>query len=238
MGPQIGEALRKLEAALRLDTFDPLKATNAFRLAVSDHAAIVFLPQLLAHVHRVAPEVLLRVEPKSNSEIEGKLDRGEIDLAIGVIPPMAKRFKRINLFEDSYVLLMRTDHPLAGRNLKMSDVAGAGHLAVRPAYSTESGIDFLFRRAGLERRIQLSTTQFLAIPGILRSSNLLASMFRRMTDQIDRSGIVVRNVPLSNTAVRVAALWPRDFDGDVAHNWLRSQLKIVADGLGPVATKT
>src|SRR5207237_3797045 len=56
-------ALAEMEQALEPDTFAPAKATRRFPVAVSNYAAIVIGPPLVAAVAKAAPPVVLYLRP-------------------------------------------------------------------------------------------------------------------------------------------------------------------------------
>ncbi len=53
-GP-VSDALRLLRGALQADSFDPATADNTVTLAMSDYAAFVLLPPLMARLERTVP---------------------------------------------------------------------------------------------------------------------------------------------------------------------------------------
>src|SRR5438132_142272 len=70
---QLAEPLRRalaaMEHALEPETFVPAKATRRFPIAVSNYAAIVIGPPLVAAVATAAPAVALALRPRSSCAI-------------------------------------------------------------------------------------------------------------------------------------------------------------------------
>ena len=157
----IGQALQLFQGALEPSLFDPSSSTWTYRLAISDHASIVMLPQLAERLARVAPGVRLILRPKVNAEVAEQLDANEIDFAIGVIPPLKSRFSRVPLFQDTYDCLMRRDHPLAVRPLRLADFQTTEFLAVRPRHEGPSEIDRILAARGVKRRSPSRLISFL-----------------------------------------------------------------------------
>ena len=59
-GP-VSDALRLLRSALQADSFDPATADNTVTLAMTDYAAFVLLPPLMARLSVDAPHINVRV---------------------------------------------------------------------------------------------------------------------------------------------------------------------------------
>lgn len=227
----VREALRIFEDTLEPPDFRPADSTWTFKIGLSDHASIVMLPELLRRVAAHGPKVRLAVQAKANDTVAASLNAGEIDIAIGVIPALAERFGRMHLFDDVYVCVLRGEHALAEGPMTLAGYAAADHLALRPSYAGISGIDRLARQAGVERRVALAVNQFLAVAPLVRCSDMVASLFGRMTDHLDLSGLRLRPVPLPSADVQVVAVWNRILTHHAAHRWLRLQLAEVGKRL-------
>jgi LysR family transcriptional activator of glutamate synthase operon len=73
------------------------------------------LPAALAAFHRQYPAVELALGSGALRRLLDGLDHGELDLAIGPMPPgLPARYARTPLFTDELVLVTAPDHPLAG----------------------------------------------------------------------------------------------------------------------------
>jgi DNA-binding transcriptional LysR family regulator len=228
----VREALSLLQQALEPEAFDPTTSRHMFRLAVSDHASIVFLPRLVSRLKEIAPGVQLDLRPKSNSQVQSILDAAEVDAAIGVIPPAPQRFRRMHLFQDEYIVVMRKAHPLSRQALSLQQYAAAKHLAIRPAASLSSGVDMLLGRSRVHRFIELTVTQFLAVSDVLRRSDLIATVLRAIVKSLDMDDLQTFPLPLRDRHVDVSAVWTRIAGEHAAHKWLRQQLEQVGSEIG------
>jgi DNA-binding transcriptional LysR family regulator len=226
----IHEALQLVRSALEPSLFDPSNSTWTYRLAISDHASIVMLPSLAEHLARVAPGVRLVLRPKVNAEVAGQLDANEIDFAIGVIPALQRRFNRASLFRDSYDCLLRRNHPLAKRPLKLSDFKSTEFLAVRPRHEGPSEVDRILIDKGVRRTVAITVDQFLAAPPILAHTNLIAFMLRGVMQHLNLKQLKVAPAPV-RLDVQVSAVWNRALTKQPAHSWMRQQLMEVSGRL-------
>jgi DNA-binding transcriptional LysR family regulator len=230
--PPIRQALQLCQGALEPSRFDPANSTWSYRIAISDHASIVMLPRLTEHLSRAAPGVRLILRPKVNAEVAEQLDANEIDFAIGVIPTLKRRFSRMPLFRDTYDCLMRHDHHIATRPLRLADFKTTEFLAVRPRHEGASEIDRLLAARGIRRRIAVTVDQFLAAAPILLHTSLIAVMLRGVIRHLDVKQLHVAAAPF-RVDVQVGAVWNRALTKQTAHSWMRQQLAEVARDLHP-----
>lgn len=217
-------ALRQIEEALEPTTFEASDPDWTFHLAFSDHASVVLLPLLIEHVSRVAPRVTLNILSRPNEELPALLDKSEIDLAVGVLPQLPRRFKHMTLFEDRYLCMMRKEHPLADRPITLNEFLAARHLSVKPGMSDLSRVDRLLAQAGYKRHVATTVHQFLAAPAIVSRSDLIVLVFDKMVPIFDPTRFYFCPVPVPNMQVCATAVWSDVHTDLPAHKWLRKQL--------------
>jgi DNA-binding transcriptional LysR family regulator len=223
LGPPITRALKQIQEALEPAHFAPTDAGSDFRLTLSDHATVVVLPRLLPLLQKVAPQVRLRIVPKRNSAIEGQLDSGDVDFAIGIIPKLPRRFARQDLYTDEYVCMMHRSHPLAGRPITRAEFVAAEHLALRPLDSV-SVVDQCLRRHKINRKVVLNVTQYLAVPGTIRKRDLVACMLRTVAEHFAGGEFYLSPMPFDFGPMQVAMAWSRARTHNAANAWLRQKL--------------
>ena len=69
--------------------FDPATAGRGFVVALDNRAALVLAAPIAAAVAAEAPDVSLDLRPSGTLNVAERLDRGELDLALGALPPRA-----------------------------------------------------------------------------------------------------------------------------------------------------
>jgi DNA-binding transcriptional LysR family regulator len=220
----VGEALKQIQEALEPREFDPATVDWTFNLALSDQATIVVLHRLYRLLESTAPKVRLCIQPKSNATIQSRLDAADVELAVGVIPNLPRRFKSIVLFEDRYVCMMHRRHVLARQKIGADDFARSHHLAVRPALDLASQIDKQLRRYSVKRNVVLNVSQFQAVPEVLRSSNLIACLLKSVTEQFDHDEFVFHPIPFAIHPVNIVVAWSRSRTRHAANAWMRQKL--------------
>jgi DNA-binding transcriptional LysR family regulator len=224
-GP-VRNALRQIEGVFDPSDFDPVRDARVFKFAMSDHAAVTVLPELVRRLEIMAPNVNLHVRPKSNLTVANLLDTHEIDFALGVMPdPPPLRFSRTTLFEDVMVCVMRRGHALAKGEITLARYASATHLAVRPAGEKTNLVDHVLERQGLKRRRAVTVNQFLVVPAVVSKTNLVSTLFQRTAEQLgilENPDLVTRPLPWER--VQATLFWNSTMTQHKAHRWMRSVL--------------
>ncbi len=223
LGEPVRQALALLESALAHGPgFDPATSTRAFRFYMSDLGQIEFLPPLIERAQRVAPGVRLEAVALEVEDIEGALASGGLDLAVGFLPGLGPPVRRLQLFRDPYVCLMRSDHPI--RSLTRKSFLGASHALV----SYRGGhrvIEEALERAGLARRIALRVPHFTVVPMVLERTDLVLVLPERVAKVYARTGqMKYLPAPVPIPPADVGVFWHERFDADAGNRWLREQL--------------
>src|SRR5258708_36426445 len=123
-------ALSEMLLALEPTVFDPTSSDRRFVLAVDNYASIALVPQLVAAVSAVAPEIRLDLMRQESANIAHHLDSGSLDLAVSTTDCPGDRFIVRSLLEDSFVLVMRRDHSASRRTLSPVAFAALPHLGI------------------------------------------------------------------------------------------------------------
>ena len=219
----VRQALAMLEEALSEGAaFEPLQSRRSFRIHLSDIGEGRFLPELMAHLRRHAPGVRLETMPLPRDEITGALDSGRIDFAIGFLPSVEET-QRVQLLRDRYIVLLRGDHPFTrrrGGKALRSELQRLEFVAVRTHADTLRILQLL----GLEDRLRLTTEHFLALPSIVRATDLAVVMPHNIAQGFAAEGgyaIVEPPLALALREFSVALHWSRRFEPDPGNRWLR-----------------
>lgn len=226
----VRQALALLESALAHGPgFDPATSTRAFRFYMSDLGQIEFLPPLVERAQRIAPGVRLESVALEVEDISEALAAGALDLAVGFLPGLGPPVRRLPLFRDPYVCLMRADHPALAKKFNRKAFLAASHALV----SYRGGhrvIEEALERAGLARRIALRVPHFTVVPMVLERSDLILTLPARVARVFERRGrLKSLPPPVPIPPAEVAAHWHERFEADPGGRWLRDQ---VADLFG------
>lgn len=201
--------------------FVPEKSTRRFRICMTDASHITLLPQLLAHVRGVAPDVRLEAA-RIDTNTARAMEAGDADLAIGLVPGLDSGFYQQTLFTQDWVCLANRRHPrLADGKLTMRRYETEPHVGI------VSGTGYLLlegtlRERNTERNVRLELPGFLGLPAILSTTDLIATLPRHIGETLARGAdLVVLKCPLPIPTFQVKQHWHLRFHHDAGNRWLR-----------------
>ncbi len=224
-------ALSEMHLALEPAAFDPAASDRRFALAVNNYAAVVLAPPLVAAVSAAAPAVRLDLRPSGTLDVIDRLDRGDLDLALGSMDSPGERFVAAPLLEDPFVIVMRRGHPAGRRTLSAAALAALPHLEISSSREDTGFVDRWLDERGLVRRIALRAP-YLSAAAILVQSDLVATLSRRIAEEFVRDHpLQLFKPPYESPSVATAMLWHRRLDRHPAHRWLRDIVLAVTRGL-------
>lgn len=215
-------ALATLEVALaEAHTFDPRVGEKRFRIHLSDIGEARFLPPLMQALHEQAPRVQLETLPMPMGEIADALDRGSLDIAIGFLPGVT-RTQQMVLLSDHYTVLLRDGHPvlkgLAARPLGLAKLRELEFVAVRSHSETLR----ILRMLDLQARVRLSAAHFMAVPSIVRQTDLAVVMPAEIAAAfVAQGGYAAVEADLPDKRFDVSLHWSWRFAQEPASLWLR-----------------
>ncbi len=221
----IQAAIATIEDALNEgERFDPARSRMTYRLYLSDIGEAHLLPTLMAALRREAPAVSVRCSPLPHREIRDSLDAGVIDFAMGFLPSV-RGTQQVQLVQDRYAVLLRADHPLLERRARgaptVRDLSRLDYAAVYPHSETSR----ILQDLGLEERLRLTAAHLLAMPSIVRATDLAVLMPRSIARRIAETGdLAAAEPPLPHNEITVSLHWSKRFEPDPAHAWMRQLL--------------
>lgn len=213
----VAQAVRVFE---RDGAFDVRVLDREFRIHATDHAVTVLGVPVGRAVGREAPGVVLRFLPILPDDVSAL--RGDVDLAIGVFPSLPAEFRKVKLFEDRFVCVVRNDHPLVHGKLTLKTYCELHHVLVAPRGRGGSKVDDLLRERGLSRRVTRCLPYFLAALHCVAESDCVATLSARLAvKHAERFGLQVIKPPFPIPGYTVDQVWHPRVDAEPAHMWLR-----------------
>ncbi len=151
---QVSRLVQDAEAVLRpAEQLDLKQLVRTFTLRTSDGFVENFGPALIARVSEQAPGVRLHFVQKLNKDSAALRD-GSVDLETGVVGGTTSPEVRTRaLFEDRFIGVVRTGHPLSQGEVSASRYAAGGHILVSRRGLDKGPMDEALEVLGLEREI-------------------------------------------------------------------------------------
>ena len=221
----IRQALASIRSSLGASNqFDAATSQRSFAIYLTDLGEAYFLPQLLARLSRVAPGVHIRTLPMPPEAAQESLRNGAVDLAIGNLPDFRAGFYQQRLFRDHYVCVVRHGHPKIGERITARQFAAAAHAIVTPGGWGHGIIERKLLEHGLEQRIALRMQNFLVLPSIIATTDLVAIVPHSVGSQLSRHiDVKLLPLPIAIPAFNIKQCWHERFHDDKGNRWLRQQ---------------
>jgi DNA-binding transcriptional LysR family regulator len=232
---ELPRALDQLGLAVaRPEPFVPASSHRSFRLATLDYFELTALPDVLAYLAKHAPHVNLEIERFSPALVPA-LVAGDVDLAlIGASQALPMTgLSHAPMYEDSFAVMVRPDHPRVGRKLDLDTYLALGHVLVSVEGRREGAVDRALQKLGHTRRVAIRVPHFISAPlAVLRTDHVctIASSVARRAHEL--FGVRVLEPPLEVPGATVVAAWSRRKDEDPATRWLR-ELFLTGKALSP-----
>jgi DNA-binding transcriptional LysR family regulator len=164
--------------------FDPLASRRLFRVSVNDFVGTLLTQPLISLFARAAPSAGLALSFAGGPALAfKKLRENELDLAIGRFPEVPDDCRTARLFEETYQVVARPDHPQLSRGLELHTYLALGHVIVSFAGDLVGTIDASLARMGASRRVVASSPMFLTGFATAAKSDLLVTAPRRLVQR-------------------------------------------------------
>lgn len=223
MGP-IKRVLADIEGILTPAAFDPAVADFTLSLAATDYALRAVVVPFIAALRPLAPGIRVAVRQIDEAGLLEQMERGELDLALLTPQTAPAGLHSRNLFDERYVCVLREGHPLAGGDgLSLEQFCALDHAMVSLRGGGFSGAtDEALARLGRSRRVRVSVPGFVMLLDIVRASDLLALVPRRLLQ--DAGGLHQIEPPLEVAGFTKILTWHARTHEDPGQRWVRALL--------------
>lgn len=218
----IGPVREAIDGLRRISTsraeFDPASDSREFRIAMSDASHITLMPQIYAALSAQAPHCTVRAVP-IRPDTGAALISGEADVAIGYLPELETGFYQRVLYDEDWICLTRQG--AVRPPLTRPDYEAADHVHI--TYGTGRAlIEAAMRDHAVVRRIMLRLPGILGLPAILNSSDLVATLSRKIGERLaELGGLTAYPCPVAIAGFPVKVHWHARYHSDPANTWLR-----------------
>ena len=207
--------------------FDPAKSDRRFKVYMSDVGQLVFLPRLIERIARIAPWVninTVQVPPARIRDVA--LESGEVDLAVGYFENFDGSYRQQLLFEERYVGMVRSGHPLIRDTLSLDTFLNTPQLVYQPTGGghglQESAVDQAFAVAEVPRRVVVRVAHSMGMTSIVSNTDLLVIVPSRLAAACrELADVNILALPVEIPKFQIKQHWHERFHHDPGNSWLR-----------------
>lgn len=225
-------ALSQMETVLTPgQAFKPARAERLFTFLITDYAASVLMPPVVAALEAEAPQITLNILPAGSDAIE-QVERGHADFVVSQFERLPPNFHHRPLWHDRFACIIRANHPalVAGAGgLSLDSFLAQSHILITQTGIGLSALDEALADLGLARRISVLTRHYQLPRQLVAHSDLIATLPARIArHQARHLGLAVLEPPVELPAFAVGIAWGALDHHDPAHRWLRERIAALA----------
>lgn len=246
---QLRVLLPRLSEVLAPPDFDPVTSERPFAVACVPYLTTTLMPYLTADFTREAPRARLELKLLHASVVDD-LDSGTLDIALGHFRRTPPRFVAEEIFQDSYVWVMRRGHPCGGRPMTIDTLSQLTHVDINIDSQMKSGAESFEVRQGLERlviqngivsleealldaglrrKIAMYAPDSLAGMGIVSRSDAVCLVPQNAAVIFaDLFGLDIMEPPYTSAPLIIQTLTHADYRDKPAISWMLDRIGIVA----------
>lgn len=216
--------------------FDPKTSTRRFLIGAPDAISSVFLPPLLVALRQHAPGVDIgirqilpmpggRTPQRAWAAALDQLEERSLDIAVLPVDEVPARFKMRTLYEEDFVIAMRAGHPFAAK-ATLDQYCRMQHLVVSQSSEPYGFVDDALAQQNRARRVALTVPGFMQALAILRNTDYIAALPRRLAEIHARDfGLITAKLPVPRKPDRIQAVATSAALMDAGVAWLYGLLQ-------------
>lgn len=232
LAPDVQAILRLTQSALNGPAaFDPATSARGIAIAALDYETALLAPRLAQRLAVEAPRMLLTFRGLARATALAALEGGEVDLAIAYLPRLAAGFVATALYEETFAVAARPDHPAARAGMTLDAFCAAPHVLTSIGGDARGAVDDSLEAVGRGRRVALVVPTFFPALAAAATGSLIVTGPRRFIEAYAASlGLLVFDPPVPVRGFTVSAVTHRRSAGDPALEWVTAMLRDLAAG--------
>lgn len=218
IGP-VREALWVLNnGIMSKDLFDPETAQKAFRISMTDLSSALILPKLVPIIRARAPGVILKTQTVDREAVIDQLASSNLELSVESPDLMDPRLCHAPLISDSFVCVVRKNHPILDKELTLDAYLGLDHIHTSSRPTGPGHIDLTLNSMGAKRTIKARMQNYLVAPNLVKDTDLALTIPRKLAEIYD---LTVLELPFKVPEMGLHLYWHKSKDQDPGNIWLR-----------------
>jgi DNA-binding transcriptional LysR family regulator len=210
-------------------TFDPGTSSREFKVLVSEVGMIVHVLPLTQELERAGRSLRLKAVPLDSRQFASKLETGEADVAFGAFPRAAGSLKRLRLYSDVYVSVVRKDHPRLNRLGRLGTFLDERHIVVTASstgHAAHQQLEQVLVSRLKPQRILMSVAGFLTCAFVASRTDAVGTMPAKLAEHLASDlGLTIFAPPLTLPRIEISMLWHERVSRDAGHQWFRSRCR-------------
>jgi LysR family transcriptional regulator, mexEF-oprN operon transcriptional activator len=225
IGP-LRAALAQVDAAFMAHAApDPRASTRRLKIGMTDVIASAVTARLSVALGEHAPNASLAVLNADRTAAPAMLDRGEIDLAIGLFPTTLGWHDSAVLFEEDFICVYNPRFINANTPISAEEFAFHKHILVTLKGDERGFVDEALAKANLKREVAITTSFFLLAGELARRLPLIATLPRHFAEGLaETANLQQSELPFRSPRMPVSMVWHRRNEGNVVISMLRRLL--------------
>lgn len=211
-------------------TFDPMRTSRIFHLAMSDDLEAVIAPWLIAEKLANDWSVDFAIHQTNSTLWRETIADARIDAVVSLTPhEQSASFQSEPLFSGNYLCLHDASVTGGAKPLTQRQYLEGNH--VRVSFDLQRGwVDERMAAMGHARRTVCTISHFAGLATLLRSVPAIATIPGHAARALaSASGLVTSPVPIETPRFSISAIWGTRSDGTPENDWLRGVLKRFAE---------
>ncbi len=206
--------------------FDPATSTRHLSVAVSDYVTSVVMADFLRDLQYQSPSITFELRPLGKRATED-LESGELDLLIAPEMFASSVHPKEVLFEDTHTCIAWNGSRQVGATISVEQYLKLGHVIVHVGEIGAANYDErMLRAANHKRNVAVITPSFHLAPQLVIGTERIATVPTMLARKYaELLPIKLLRVPIEISPMIEVLQWHRAHDRDLAHLWVRSQLR-------------
>lgn len=216
-------------------TLDASAITREFTVLLSDYAITVLGGAVTALMAQRAPAARLRLMP-STPDIVSRAEQVLTSHDVILLPHgFVTDLPSVDLFSDTWALVVDARHPLVGVGAGIEDLRTADWVLIYHGQTASTPAARELRTLGIEPRPTVITETFSTVRALVVGSHRIAMIPRRLLDAPGAGeGLVVLTSPLELNPMVEAMWWHPIYTYEPEHRFIRQVIVDAAATIMPV----
>ena len=230
---ELGSLMPRLEALVRGEEFDPARSQERYRVAMTDHAAMVLMPPLMERIRSGAANVTVEAAAW-NDRVYGDVAAGRIDTALSAEAPPPVLETEV-LYEEDFVCLVGRAQRIGTRRFTLKEYLDLPHAIVETWEGQQAPVDRPLAERGLRRRAVLRIPFFVPTIFTVARTDVILTVPRRLGKiAVATADVRIVEPPHEIKGFLYFMAWHPRLTREAEHAWFRDQLRMAA---GSIRTK-